>query len=111
MTYQHFGTSSFLRSDGIVFQADALNPEYQEMLRWVAQGNTIKPAAPPPAPLPQAQIDALERAHMLPRVTREFMLLQFVSVATANNVDPNRNAGFVKLKALDDQIAALRAQL
>ncbi len=59
----------------------------------------------------QAQIDELERTQILPRITREFMLLQFATVAQAQGVDPLTNAAYAKLKAFDDQIAALRSQL
>ncbi len=57
----------------------------------------------------QGEIDMLERATLLPRVAREFMLIQFAAVAASQGVDPTTNAGYVKLKALDDQIAVLRA--
>jgi hypothetical protein len=56
-------------------------------------------------------IDGLEREQLLPRITREFMLLQYVNVALAQGVDPNTNVAYVKLLAFNDKIAALRAQL
>lgn len=59
----------------------------------------------------QAQIDALEREAMLPRVAREFMLIQFQAVAAAQGVDPMENFGYRKVKELDDKINALRASL
>lgn len=59
----------------------------------------------------QAQIDELERTQLLPRISREFMLLQFASVATQQGVDPMTNIAFSRLKAFDDQVAALRAKL
>jgi hypothetical protein len=61
----------------------------------------------------QAQIDFLESSTMLPRVTREFMLLSFAAQAAAQTppVDPMTSVAYKKLKELDDQIAALRSQL
>jgi len=59
----------------------------------------------------QFQIDQLESAQLLPRITREFMLLQFAAVAQAQGADPMTNAAYAKLKEFDDQIAALRSQL
>ena len=59
----------------------------------------------------QAEIDTLERTQLLPRITREFMLLQFSAVAAAQGVDPMTNIAYAKLKAFDDQVSALRAQL
>lgn len=59
----------------------------------------------------QAEIDALERDTLLPRVAREFMLIQFQAVAAAQGVDPMENFGYRKVKELDDKINALRASL
>lgn len=59
----------------------------------------------------QAQIDMLESQQLLPRISREFMLLDFAQKAAAAGVDPTLNVAFVKLKAFDDQITALRDQL
>lgn len=57
------------------------------------------------------RIDALERQHMLPRAVREFMLAVVAERAVAGGQSPTVLPAFVKLKALDDQIAALRSQL
>lgn len=63
----------------------------------------------------QSQIDALEKQTMLPRVTREFMLAQTVITAQMAGVDEptlyTSNVGYRKVKDMDAQIAALRAQL
>lgn len=59
----------------------------------------------------QAEIDRLESTSLLPRVTREFMLIAFEAQAAAANVDPATNFAYTKVKELDDQIKALRAQL
>ena len=68
---------------------------------------------PPPDPkiAIQAQISSMEAAQLLPRISREFMLLSFATQAAAAGVDPMLNAAYAKLKAFDDQITALRSQL
>jgi hypothetical protein len=57
------------------------------------------------------EIAALESQTLLPRVTREFMLLSFAQAAAQAGVDPGANAAYAKVKELDDKIAALRSQL
>lgn len=78
------------------------------------EAEAIRIAALPvvdPKVIIQAQIDELERTQLLPRITREFMLLQFAAVAAQQGVDPMTNIAYVKLKEFDDQVSALRAQL
>lgn len=60
-------------------------------------------------PGPQEKIDSLERQQLLPRATREFMLM-FMEL----NAPPEVlavNPGYQAVKAFDEQIKALRAQL
>lgn len=71
-----------------------------------------------------AQISGIETANLAPRFSREAILIGIVkdqmrdfSVNAATAISelttvggPRFNAGFTKLKALDDQIKALRAQ-
>lgn len=64
---------------------------------------------PPPTPSPQAQIDALEKSQMMPRATREFMLLSMEAQFPPEQLA--LNPGYAKVKAFDDQIKALRVQL
>jgi hypothetical protein len=79
-------------------------------LAWLADGNTPYPASTiDPKVVIQSQIEALEFAQLLPRVTREFMLFDSESRFTADQLA--ENPGYVKLKAFDMQIRALRAQL
>lgn len=59
----------------------------------------------------QAEIDRLERETLLPRVAREFMLVQFAAVAAQQGVDPMTNFGYRKVKELDDKINDLRSKL
>ena len=66
----------------------------------------IEPAdIPDPKIAIRAQIASLEQAQLMPRATREFMLL-FVET---NNL--TAMPGYAPLKALDDEIVALRNQL
>lgn len=69
------------------------------------------PPPPDPADIIKNQIAQLEKEQLLPRITREFMLLQFAAVAASQGVDPTTNYAYNKLKELDDQIAVLRTQL
>lgn len=63
----------------------------------------------------QAQIDALEREVILPRVTREFMLANMEAVAASQGVTPEQlrasHYGYRRVKEFDEQIEALRGQL
>ena len=69
----------------------------------------------PPAASPAAQIDALERQHMLPRPVRDVMLGLMEKEAAAVGLTPAQlrvaNPGYRRVKELDEQIAALRALL
>lgn len=53
------------------------------------------------------QIRVLEQAQLMPRATREFMLLTMEAQATPQQLA--QLAGYVRLKAFDNEIAALRA--
>ena len=59
----------------------------------------------------QAEIDRLEATSLLPRVTREFMLIAFEAQAAAAGVDPTTNFAYTKVKELDDSIKVLRSAL
>jgi hypothetical protein len=79
------------------------SPEY---LAWLAEGNTPEPAdTPDPKLTIRAQIQQLEQAQLMPRATREFMLL----FCETNNL--TAMPGYPPLKAFDDQIKALRDHL
>lgn len=61
------------------------------------------------------EIDALERQHMLPRPVRDSLLAIAEKEAAALGYTPAQlrvvNAGYRKVKELDEQIAALRNQM
>jgi thiamine monophosphate synthase len=75
------------------------------------------PDAPPPTPqeMAQQQIDALENEYLMPRVTRESLIAMAEERALALGLTIEqlriKNKGYAGLKALDEQIAALRIQL
>lgn len=63
----------------------------------------------------QEQIDALEREQILPRVTREGLLLTMETFASMQSVTPAQlyiaNVGYHKVKDFDNIVVALRAQM
>ena len=78
----------------------------QEIAAWEAARNKKAFAA---------QIEQLEATSKIPRVTREFMLSVMEKEATDTGMTQVQlyaaNVGYRKLKDLDTQIRALRAQL
>ena len=57
----------------------------------------------------RAQIKQLEDAQLMPRATREFMLMYMETNAPAEVLEVN--PGYQAVKAFDEQIKVLRAQL
>lgn len=91
------------------------NPDYLEYLQWLADGGVPLPADPvvlTPQEA-QAQIDALERQYLMPRIARETFIFQAEERALEMGLTLEylraKNKGYAGLKALDEQIAALRA--
>lgn len=100
------------------------DPKYIEYLRWVAKGNTPELDEAEHKAAVQAQIDTIERDTAVPRVTREMMLTYAEDLAarTAAEMSANgepttaeqllaANIAYVRTKAVDDQIRALRELL
>lgn len=83
----------------------------------LSDGRTLSIEADDPALTPNAkllaasQISTLEAKTLLPRVVRECLLAEFEDKADKAGLDPTLLPAYVKLKALDEQIAELRAQL
>jgi hypothetical protein len=63
----------------------------------------------PPPPSPLEQIRALEQEQLMPRATREFMLLFMETQAPPEVLAVN--LGYIAVKAFDGQIKELRDQL
>lgn len=100
---------AFTDSNGGYYQADL--PEWLVPL-W-AIGMTPCEVIPPPIVYPKdairAQIKSMEQAQLMPRATREFMLLFMETSFTPAQLA--QNIGYVGIKAFDAQIKALRDQL
>lgn len=108
-----------INSSGVI----SFSPEATTEQRSAAQAlMDAKLASLSNTPSPQEQIDAMERAFMLPRVVREDLLLRFVTAAAAhqppiplaNLLDVNHAdyaPGFAKVYAFNEQIKAKRALL
>lgn len=84
------------------------HPRYIE---WLSKkGNIPAPADPVDPNLDTlSKISSLESTHMLPRITREFMISYVESKYNSEQLEVN--VGYQKLKALDLEIKTLRGNL
>ena len=73
-----------------------------------AEAQAMQPVVDPKDTI-RAQIKAMEQAQLMPRATREFMLLFMETSFTPAQLA--QNIGYVGIKAFDAQIKALRDQL
>lgn len=97
-------------ADGASIPNDPRNGDYVAYLAWIAAGNTPTPAdIPNPNLAVLALIDSQERFYMLPRHWRDFSLKDMESKFTPDQLAGN--PGYVKVKAFDGQMTALRASL
>jgi len=98
---------------------ECLAVDSEKYKTWLAQGNVPDPADPPTPTEQRAaiqnQIDSLEKEQLLPRVTREGLLLTMETFAAMQGVTPAQlyidNIAYKKVKDFDTQITLLRAQL
>ena len=91
------------------------------MIRKEVGGSVIwtwpEAVSPPktPAEIALATIEQLERESLMNRITRESIMTMAKERAAALGMTEaqliSKNKGYAALKALDDEIAALRAQL
>ena len=122
--YRLTDTDVVLRlSDGAAIPNDPANSDRVAYQIWLDGGGVPEPAAAPPEPSPQQLIDQLEREHMAPRWQREFTLgvmeREAVQIGAAQGLTPEQaiavlragNAGYRRVKELDEQIDILRSQL
>lgn len=96
--------------DGFYAASDWVSPSegWQELTEaeWLLSNPQV---VGNPSDAIRAQIDALERQQLMPRATREFMLMFMELNAPAEVLAVN--PGYQAVKAFDEQIKALRAQL
>ena len=119
-SYKNMAGSSILRTtDGAFIPADNANTDYQLYLKEAAAGATVLPTDPiNPNDAINAQITILEANPPVPRLVRE-SLLRIAEKDAARDATPTNTAamilaadfGYQRIRARDNQIAALRAQL
>ena len=83
--------------------------------RWRLAAEQDEPQTPVYADVIQEKIEQLERDSLMSRITRESIMTMAKERAAALGMTETqliaKNKGYAALMALDDQIAALRAQL
>ena len=116
-----------VRNDGLGWRA-VNGPDDVSVYETYSAEQPPPPQPPQPDHVQQvkAQIDAIERETLMNRAAREFLLEQAVRETTRDyNIDLtttgnrelvqdglyNGNLGYRKVKDIDNQIAALRAQI
>lgn len=97
----------YINKEGQLYQGDCVVGDREaapeEVAAWVSA------RTPDPKDVIRAQIKAMEQAQLMPRATREFMLLFIETSFTPAQLA--QNIGYVGIKAFDAQIKALRDQL
>ena len=86
---------------------------------WLYSGGVFTKAEPIPLPVTiamlQSQIDSLERAAMLPRPVREFLILAAQKEAAAIGLTEPQlyaaNLAYKRVKDFDNEIVVLRTQM
>ena len=116
------GTSIIRQTDNATIPADSSNPDYRDYLDWVAAGGiSLLADVPDPNIAINSAITAIEQSTMVPRVVREELLWVMADKAASLAALPGEtrttlqilaaNIAYTRVKAVDDQIRALRARL
>lgn len=110
-------------SDGAVVRTIRADESFAEAMfsgAWrLAEEQDADTPAPTPAEVVLNTIQKMEREQLMPRITRESILRlaekEASEISDATGIDVSvllsKNKGYMALKAFDNQIAALRAQL
>ena len=120
-SYKQLSTTIFVRQpDGASIPTYPDNPDYQQYLADKAAGATVIPMdIPSPNIAILAQIAQIETTTAVPRIVREALMRQQERNANADAAATNTtaavilaaNAGYQRVKVVDDQVHALRSQL
>lgn len=108
-------TLAFTDGDGYYQIEIADGDQPPDWTHHMTSTDVVPPTQPDPVKQVIAQIDAIERETLMNRPVREFMLAQAEQIAASSGYTPAQlyqvNLGYRKVKDIDTQIAALRAQI
>lgn len=107
------------RIDGADIPIEPTNSDYQQFLKDQAAGAIVLPVdIPNPNDAINARIIQIESATQVPRIVRESLMRAeeraAIQDATSTNTAAmilSANFGYQKVKSVDDQVRALRAQI
>jgi len=97
----------YINSNGIIYQGDMAVGDREATQEEIAA--YIAARTPDPKDAIRAQIKKLEQEQLMPRATREFMILFMETSFTPSQLA--QNIGYVGIKAFDNSIKTLRDQL
>ena len=97
----------YINQQGNIYQGDCAIGDREATQEEIAA--YIVARTPDPKDAIRAQIKKLEQEQLMPRATREFMILFMETSFTP--AQPAQNIGYVGIKAFDNSIKALRDQL
>lgn len=110
--YKLTNTSTVIRiADGAFIPADSNNTDYQEVLAWLAEGNTPEPIDAPTPLTPLQKIASIESAKPIThRMLRDLTMAVGQIAAAVTGRDLEENPAIRDILALEADIAPLRAQ-